>query len=66
VDEIISRLRNDFEVVFEDGSGAMKVHRGKRHKFVGMSLDYSYPGARLHIPAGILQIPVFSVPIACF
>ena len=24
VDEIISRLRNDFEVVFEDGSGAMK------------------------------------------
>jgi hypothetical protein len=22
--------------------------------------------ARLHIPAGILRIPVFSVPIACF
>ena len=34
VDEIISQLRNDFEVVFEDGSGAMKVHRGKRHEFV--------------------------------
>jgi len=48
VDEIISRLRNDFEVVFEDGSGAMKVHRGKRHKFVGMSLDYSHKG-EVHI-----------------
>ena len=24
------------------------------------------PGARLHIPAGILGIPVFSVPNACF
>jgi len=48
VDETISRLRNDFEVVFEDGSGTMKVHRGKRHEFVGMSLDYSHKG-EVHI-----------------
>ena len=44
VDETISRLRNNFEVVFEDGSGTMKVHRGKRHEFVGMSLDYEHKG----------------------
>ena len=48
VDEIIRRLRNDFEVVFEDGSGAMKVNRGKRHESVGMSLDYSHKG-EVHI-----------------
>jgi len=48
VDETISRLRNDFEVVFEDGSGTMKVHRGKRHEFVGMSLDYEHKG-EVHI-----------------
>jgi hypothetical protein len=48
VDETLSRLRNDFEVVFKDGLGAMKVHRGKRHEFVGMSLDYSHKG-EVHI-----------------
>jgi hypothetical protein len=30
--------------VFEDGSGVMKVHRGKVHKYLGMSLDFSHKG----------------------
>lgn len=30
--------------VFEDGSGKMKVSRGKIHKYLGMTLDYSIKG----------------------
>ncbi len=30
--------------IFEDGLGAMKVHRGKIHKYLGMSLDFSVKG----------------------
>ena len=26
--------------MFEDGTGEMKVHRGKTHKYLGMSLDF--------------------------
>ena len=48
VDETISLLRNDFEVLFEDGSGAMQVQRGKKHVYLGMSLDYSRKG-EVHI-----------------
>ena len=44
VDETISLLKADFEIIFEDGSGAMQVHRGKTHAYVGMTLDYTYPG----------------------
>jgi hypothetical protein len=28
--------------VFEDGTGQMKVHRGKTHKYLGMSLDFGH------------------------
>ncbi len=28
--------------MFEDGTGQMKVHRGKTHKYLGMSLDFSH------------------------
>jgi len=28
--------------VFEDGPGEMKVHRGKTHKYLGMSLDFGH------------------------
>jgi hypothetical protein len=28
--------------VFEDGTGAMKDHRGKTHKYLGMSLDFGH------------------------
>jgi hypothetical protein len=44
MDEIISLLKKDFEIIFEDGSGAMQVHRGKTHVYVGMTLDYMYSG----------------------
>jgi hypothetical protein len=29
--------------VFEDGTGQMKVHCGKTHKYLAMSLDFSHP-----------------------
>jgi hypothetical protein len=44
VDATISLLKADFEIIFEDGSGAMQVHRGKTHVYVGMTLDYTYAG----------------------
>ncbi len=28
--------------MFEDGTGQMKVHHGKTHKYLGMSLDFSH------------------------
>jgi hypothetical protein len=44
VDETIDWLRAEYESLFEDGSGAMKVHRGKVHKYLGMNLDFSHKG----------------------
>ena len=41
LEEMISWLRQEYESIFEDGTGQMKVHRGKIHKFLGMSLDFS-------------------------
>ena len=37
-------LKANFEVIFEDGLGAMQVCRGKTHVYVGMTLNYTYPG----------------------
>jgi hypothetical protein len=37
-------LWQEYESIFEDGSGAMTVSRGKIHKYLGMTLDYSVPG----------------------
>ena len=48
VEETVSLLRKDFEVLFEDGSGAMQVHRGKIHDYLGMTIDYSHKG-EVHI-----------------
>ena len=42
IDEIIEWLRSEYENIFEDGTGQMKVHRGKNHKYLGMSLDFSH------------------------
>jgi hypothetical protein len=42
VDAMIKWLRAEYESIFEDGSGVMKVHRGKVHKYLGMSLDFSH------------------------
>ena len=44
VDATIKWLRAEYESIFEDGSGVMKVHRGKVHKYLGISLDFSHKG----------------------
>jgi hypothetical protein len=44
VDEMIEWLREHYEVIWEDGTGKMKVSRGKVHKYLGMTLDYSVDG----------------------
>ncbi len=44
IDDTIDWLRAEYESIFEDDSGAMKVHRGKVHKYLGMLLDFSHKG----------------------
>ncbi len=44
IDDTIAWLRVEYEGIFEDGSGQMKVHWGKTHKYLGMSLDFSHKG----------------------
>jgi hypothetical protein len=44
VDDIMDWLRQNYESVFEDGSGKMKVSRGKIHEYLGMTLDFNQPG----------------------
>ena len=44
IGDTIDWLRSEYESIFEDGSGARKVHRGKVHKYLGMSLDFSHKG----------------------
>jgi hypothetical protein len=44
VDETIDWLRAEYESIFEDGLGTMKIHRGKVHKNLGMTLDFSHKG----------------------
>jgi hypothetical protein len=44
VDEMIKWLQAEYESIFKDGSGVMKVHRGKVYKYLGMSLDFSHKG----------------------
>lgn len=44
MDRIIKYLRQEYETIFEDGSGKMVVSRGKIHKYLGMTLDYSVRG----------------------
>jgi hypothetical protein len=41
IDKEIGWLRKDYESIFEDGSGKMKVSRGKVHKYLGMILDFT-------------------------
>jgi hypothetical protein len=41
---MIEWLRSEYENIFEDGSGKMSVSRGKIHKYLGMTLDYSVRG----------------------
>ena len=44
LDDTIEWLRRDYESIFEDGSGKMKVSRGLKHKYLGMDLDYTTRG----------------------
>jgi hypothetical protein len=44
MDSMIEYLRQEYESIFEDGSGAMMVSRGKIHKYLGMTLDYTVHG----------------------
>ena len=37
-------LRQEYESIFEDGTGEMTVNRGKIHEYLGMKLDFSSPG----------------------
>jgi hypothetical protein len=44
MDTMIEYLREEYESIFEDGPGAMTVSRGKIHKYLGMTLDYTVCG----------------------
>jgi hypothetical protein len=44
MDQMIGYLRQEYDSIFEDGSGAMTVSRGKIHKYLGMTVDYNVPG----------------------
>jgi len=44
VDETILWLQSEYESIFENGLGAMKVSRGKKHTYLAMDLDYSHKG----------------------
>jgi hypothetical protein len=41
---MIDWLRQEYESIFEDGSGQMTVSRGRVHKYLGMTLDYTVHG----------------------
>jgi hypothetical protein len=38
---MIDWLWQQYESIFEDGSGQMTVSRGRVHKYLGMTLDYT-------------------------
>jgi hypothetical protein len=44
MDSIIKYLWQEYDSFFKDGSDAMKVSRGKIHKYLGMTLDYTVRG----------------------
>ena len=37
-------LQKTYECLFDDGSGVMKIKRGKIHEYLGMQLDFSVVG----------------------
>ena len=43
-DELIEILRQEYESIFEDGTGNMTEHRVKVHKYLVMTLDYRKKG----------------------
>ena len=65
-DEFINTLLDEYDSVFEDGSGKMKLIRGKLHDYIGMTLDYIVKGqakiAILYYINGILECLVKAGP----
>ena len=43
-DRMIKWIRQEYESIFEDGSRKMTVNRGKVHKYLGTTLDYTVCG----------------------
>jgi hypothetical protein len=43
-DNMIDWLQQEYESIFEDGSGWMTVIRGRVHKYLRMTLDYTVHG----------------------
>ena len=43
-DRMIKWLGQEYESIFEEGLGKMTVSRGKVHKYLGMTLDYTVHG----------------------
>ena len=43
-DYLITILKEEYESIFKGGSGKMTVSRGKVHKYLGMTLDYTTKG----------------------
>ena len=43
-DEFIEVIRDEYETIFKDGSRQMTVSRGKKHKYLGMDLDFTTKG----------------------
>ena len=52
VTRMITWLRKTYEVLFDDGTGAMTINREKIHKYLGMSLDFT--------TAGQVQVTMFN------
>jgi hypothetical protein len=44
MDTMIEYLRQEYKSICEDETGAMTVSRGKIHKYLGMTLDYTVRG----------------------
>ena len=44
VSHMVKWLKAKYEQLFEDGSGAMMITRGKIHDYLSMQLDFSMPG----------------------
>jgi hypothetical protein len=44
MDTMIEYLRQEYESIFEYGTGSMTVSRGTIHKYLGMNLDYTVRG----------------------
>ncbi len=48
VDATIEWLKREYEVIFHDGSDAIKVCHGKVHMYLGMTMDFTTKG-EVHI-----------------